>query len=75
MNVMSFGTDAGERPGMRSEQPQPDGSMDAAWVVLEAANDLRDDITVEICRRVIDASLRGTPASPSDLRVISEYFR
>jgi hypothetical protein len=75
MNAMLFGTVARERPGMHSEPPQQDRSLDAAWIVLEAANDLRDDTTVEICRRVIDASLNGTPASPSDLHVISEYFR
>jgi hypothetical protein len=33
--------------------------VDMAWLVLEAANDLRDDATVEACRRVIDASLNG----------------
>ena len=49
--------------------------LDAAWLVLEAANDLGDHATVEICRRVIDANLNGTPVSPSDLHVITEYFR
>jgi hypothetical protein len=49
--------------------------MDAAWIVLEAANDLGDHATVEICRRVIDANLNGTPASPNDLHIITEYFR
>ena len=49
--------------------------LDAAWIVLEAANDLGDHATVEICRRVIDAGLNGAPASPSDLHVIIEYFR
>jgi hypothetical protein len=49
--------------------------VDAAWIVLEAANDLGDDATVEACRRVIDASLSGTFASQSDLHVVSDYFR
>jgi hypothetical protein len=75
MNAMLFGTVARERPGMHSEPPQPDRSLDGAWIVLEAANDLRDDTTIEICRRVIDATLNGTPTSSSDLHVISEYFR
>jgi hypothetical protein len=49
--------------------------VDAAWIVLEAANDLGDHATVEICRRVIDANLNGQPASPYDMHVIVEYFR
>jgi hypothetical protein len=44
-------------------------------MVLEAANDFGDDTTIEACRRVIDASLSGTPAAQSDLHVVSDYFR
>jgi hypothetical protein len=50
-------------------------SVDTAWLVLEAANDLGDDATVDICRRVIDANLNGAPASSSDLHAIFDYFR
>jgi hypothetical protein len=39
------------------------------------SDDLGDHATVEICRRVIDANLNGTPASPSDVDVVVEYFR
>jgi hypothetical protein len=46
-----------------------------AWQVLEAANDLGDGATVEACRRVIDADLRGKSASPSDLQIVIHYFR
>ena len=49
--------------------------VDMAWLVLEAANDLKDDATVEACRRVIDADLKGKEASPSDLQVVIHYFR
>jgi hypothetical protein len=49
--------------------------VDMAWLVLEAANDLRDDATVEACRRVIDASLNGGMVSPADLHVVQHYFR
>jgi hypothetical protein len=73
MNVPSFG--AHKRPGMVSDEPNPDQPVDAAWMVLEAANDLGDHATVEICRRVIDANLNGRPASPFDLHVVAEYFR
>jgi hypothetical protein len=48
---------------------------EAAWLVLEAANDLGDTATVEVCRRIIDADLRGKEASPSDIQVIVHYFR
>lgn len=57
------------------DQSGSDIPLDAAWLVLEAANDLGDQATVEICRRVIDAGLNGTAASPSDLHVILDYFR
>ena len=49
--------------------------VDMAWLVLEAANDLRDDATVEACRRVIDATLNGGTASPADMHVVQHYFR
>lgn len=57
-----------------------DGQLDRspsemAWLVLEAANDLGDTATVDICRRVIDADLSGKPPSPSDLQVLVHYFR
>jgi hypothetical protein len=57
-----------------SSEPAPEQPLDAAWMVLEAANDLGDHQTVEVCRRVIDASLNGQPASPFDLHIIVEYF-
>jgi hypothetical protein len=75
MNATLFGRAASERPGMTSNEPKSDQSSDAAWMVLEAANDFGDDTTIEACRRVIDASLSGTPASQSDLHVVSDYFR
>jgi hypothetical protein len=68
MNAIAF---AAAR-GSTSDQPTP---LDAAWLVLEAANDLGDHATVDICRRVIDAGLNGTSPSPSDLHVVIDYFR
>jgi hypothetical protein len=73
MNAISF--DARERLGVGSDEPPPDKALDAAWIVLEAANDLADDATVEACRRVIDANLMGKPAAPSDLHIVLHYFR
>ncbi|WP_439369958.1 hypothetical protein ACRQ5Q_33875 [Bradyrhizobium sp. PMVTL-01] len=50
-------------------------SVDAAWLVLEAANDLGDDAAIEACRRVIDAELNGTAARSSDVDLVVGYFR
>jgi hypothetical protein len=72
MNAMSFGTMGHERPTMNSDEPK---AAEAAWNVLEAANDLGDHATVEACRRVIDANLNGRAAAPADLHLIVEYFR
>lgn len=50
-------------------------SVDAAWLVLEAANDLGDHAAIEACRRVIDAELNGTVAGSSDIDLVLGYFR
>jgi hypothetical protein len=71
----SFGTLARQRPAMTSDEPKSDKPTDAAWMVLEAANDLGDHATVEACRRVIDANLNGRAAAPADLHLVVEYFR
>ena len=70
-----FGAAARKGPEAVSDQPKPETPQDSAWMVLDAANDLGDQATVEICRRVIDANLTGKPVSPSDLHVIVDYFR
>jgi hypothetical protein len=74
MNAMTFGT-RGRPSDPASAETNPDQPLDAAWVVLEAANDLGDHATVEICRRVIDANLNGRPPSPYDLHIVTNYFR
>jgi hypothetical protein len=73
MNAIPFGSRT--RPGVSSDTPTPDNPLDAAWLVLEAANDLADHATIEACRRVIDASLKGSTANQSDLNVVLGYFR
>jgi hypothetical protein len=50
-------------------------SVDAAWLVLEAANDLGDQAAIEACRRVIDAELNGTAAVSADVDLVLGYFR
>lgn len=76
MNAFSFGTASRDRLGTVSGEPKPDAtSVDMAWLVLEAANDLGDDAAVAACRRVIDANLNGTPAPQEDVHLIIDYFR
>jgi hypothetical protein len=50
-------------------------TVDAAWLVLEAANDLGDHPAIEACRRVIDAELNGTVAASADTDLVLGYFR
>ncbi|SFI24864.1 hypothetical protein [Bradyrhizobium sp. Gha] len=50
-------------------------TVDAAWLVLEAANDLGDHAAIEACRRVIDAELNGTVPLSSDIDLVLGYFR
>ena len=54
--------------------PEP-SAVDAAWMVMEAANDFGDGVTIEACRRVIDASLNGAGAAQSDLVMVNDYFK
>jgi hypothetical protein len=49
-------------------------SGETAWTVLDAANDLGDTTTVDACRRVIDADLRGEVPARSDIAVLSAFF-
>jgi len=53
-------------------QDKPAG--DLAWTVLDAANDLGDTATIEACRRVIDANLRGVEPATSDMAVVVAFF-
>lgn len=76
MNAISFGTASRDRLGTASGEPKSDASsLEAAWLVLEAANDLGDHAAVEACRRVIDANLKGRLAPLADVHLIVDYFR
>ena len=72
MHALSFGGTTGL--GQAAEELKPSAAVDTAWMVLEAANDLGDQATVAVCRRVIDAGLNGRPPSVSDIQVIQAYF-
>ena len=54
---------------------QDGGALDTARTVLEAANDFRDEATAAVCRRVIEASMKGAQPELSDLRIINNYFQ
>ena len=56
--------------GQELERP----AGETAWTVLDAANDLGDFLTVDACRRVIDADLRGEAPARSDVAVLSAFF-
>jgi hypothetical protein len=75
MNATPYGATARQGAGIVSDEQRPENPLDAAWIVLDAANDLGDHATVETCRRVIDASLKGATALPSDWRTIFDYFK
>jgi hypothetical protein len=70
----SFGRKGGDAENQDAGSSKQDGALDAARTVLEAATDLRDEATAEICRRVIEASMNGRQPSMSDLRIINNYF-
>ena len=55
-------------------QDQDRFSGETAWTVLDAANDLGDTITIDACRRVIDADLRGETPARSDIAMLSAFF-
>ena len=55
-------------------QDRERASGETAWTVLDAANDLGDTITVDACRRVIDADLRGEAPATSDVAVLTAFF-
>jgi len=55
-------------------QDQDSPSGEAAWTVLDAANELGDTFTVDACRRVIDADLRGEAPASSDMAMLTAFF-
>jgi hypothetical protein len=78
MTIRSLAMDMTDLRGRLAERdggrPEP-ASADAAWLVLEAASDLGDEMAVAACRRVIDASLNGGVADQADLHLVQSYFR
>jgi hypothetical protein len=60
--------------GIAASWAKPDNIwVETAWMVLEAANDLGDEATIEACQRVIDDNAGGELAAQSDMNTIF-YF-
>ncbi|CCD89169.1 hypothetical protein BRAD285_4564 [Bradyrhizobium sp. ORS 285] len=74
MTAMGRHLHSAQRPGNRNAAADR-AAVDAAWHVLEAANELGDETTVAACRRIIDASLNGVGADNADLQRVADYFR
>ena len=45
-----------------------------AWTVLEAANDLGDEVAIEACQRVIDDDSNGDLPAQSDMNTIFGFL-
>jgi hypothetical protein len=76
MNIAHLEAEVRQLLSRLSDGPGTDpSSVDTAWLVLEAANDIGDDVAIGACRRVIDADLNGARASRSDLQIIQDFFR
>jgi hypothetical protein len=52
----------------------PPRPIDAVWTVLTAANDIGDEAMVTVCRRVIDARLRGDQPRAADIESIENFW-
>ena len=70
-----FGRKGGTAPDQSEAPKQDGGALDTARTVLEAANDFKDEATAAVCRRVIEASMKGEQPNLSDLRIINNYFQ
>jgi hypothetical protein len=44
------------------------------WTVLEAANDLSDEVAIEACQRVIDDDSNGDLSAQSDMSIIFAFL-
>ena len=75
MNANPFGATEREPSGLSVHaEPSDRSSVDTAWCVLEAANDLGDIDTVNICQRDRRAPEWQT-GDESDMKITLEYFR
>jgi hypothetical protein len=69
------GVSADRSFGTAASRATPDNIwVEMAWTVLEAANDLDDEATIEACQRVIDDDSDGELPAQSDMNIILGFF-
>ena len=61
--------------GVATDWAKPDNIwVEMAWTVLEAANDLGDEVAIEACQRVIDDDSNGDLPAQSDMNTIFGFL-
>ena len=69
------GVSADRSLGTVASRAKPDNLwVETAWTVLEAANDLDDEATIEACQRVIDDDSDGELPAQSDMNFIFGFL-
>jgi hypothetical protein len=69
------GVSADRSLGTVASRAKPDNLwVETAWTVLEAANDLDDEATIEACQRVIDDDSDGELPAQSDMNIIFGFL-
>ena len=69
------GVSADRSFGIAASRAKPDNIwVETAWTVLEAANDLDDEATIDACQRVIDDYLDGELPAQSDVNIIFGFL-
>jgi hypothetical protein len=70
-----WGVSADRSLGIAASRAKPDNIwVETAWTVLEAANDLDDEATIEACQRVIDDDSDGELPAQSDMNIIFGFL-
>lgn len=69
------GVSADRSFGIAASRAKPDNVwVETAWTVLEAANDLDDEATIDACQRVIDDYSDGELPAQSDMNIIFGFL-
>jgi hypothetical protein len=69
------GVSADRSFGIAASRAKPDNIwVETAWTVLEAANDLDDEATIDACQRVIDDYSDGELPAQSDMNIIFGFL-
>lgn len=61
--------------GVATDWAKPDNIwVEMAWTVLEAVNDLGDEVAIEACQRAIDDDSNGDLPAQSDMNTIFGFL-